>query len=396
MPVCGIIAEFNPYHNGHQALIDAARKHGATQIVCVMSGNFVQRGSIAIADKHIRAKAALQCGADLILELPLAYAMSTAQHFAKGAVFLLNALGCVDMLAFGSECGSSADLRRVANAIDDDEVTASMRERLRDGLTFAKARELAVEQVYGADTAALLRAPNNILGIEYLRQMSLQGMTAEAFTMKRIGAEHHGDTASNGFASASYLRDHADAATLAAFVPAQAAAVYADAVAQGLFPADQTKLETAMLSHLRRMRVEELARLPDISEGLEHRMYAAIREAVTLDGLMQSLKTKRYTMARVRRLILSAFLGLRATDGEISPPYVRVLGFNAAGQNLLGRIKKSCVLPVSASLAELRAHGGACAQFAQMEEIATNLYGLSLPVPLPCGCEYTAQAIFLR
>lgn len=396
MPVCGIIAEFNPFHNGHHALIKAARENGADKIVCLMSGNFAERGSIAVTDKRVRAKAALECGADLIIELPLAHALSTAQRFARGSVFLLKALGCVDMLAFGSESGRLEDLNTLAKAIDDPKTTHVMRKLLHDGLTFAKARELAVKSIYGEELSAQLREPNNILGIEYLRQADLQALKIKAFTIKRIGAGHHDGTASGSFASASFIRSRADIKTLSQFAPEKAVKIYANAISAGLFPADSGKLENAILSHLRRMSHTELAMLPDISEGLENRMYSSIRSAVTLDGLMQSMKTKRYTMARVRRLILSAFLGLTAGDCEIMPPYIRVLGFNAEGRELFGQIKKHCKLPVSASLAELRSFGGECGHFASLEAISTDLYGLSLPKPLACGYEYTAQAVFLK
>lgn len=396
MSVCGIIAEFNPFHNGHYALIKAARSAGAEKICCVMSGNFVERGSFAVTDKRIRAKAALECGVDLIIELPLAHALSTAQRFARGAIFLLNATGCIDMLAFGSESGNLEDLNTLSKAIDSAEVLPVMRQLLSGGLTFAKARELAVQRVYGEKLSEQLREPNNILGIEYLRQADLQGLKSQTFTVKRIGAEHHDTIASNGFASASYLRSHTDFATLSRYVPEAAARIYSDAISAGLFPAVPAKLEAAILAHLRRLSLSALAMLPDISEGLHNRMFAAIRKSCTLDELERGLKTKRYTMARVRRLILSAFLGLTAKDAETMPPYIRVLGFNDSGRELLSNIKKRCGLPVSASLADLRALGGACERFAALEEISTDLYALSLPKPPACGYEYTAQAVFPR
>lgn len=394
MSVCGIIAEFNPFHNGHHALIKAARENGAKQIVCIMSGNFVQRGSFAVTDKRVRAGAALECGADLVIELPLAHAVSTAQRFARGSVFLLNVLGCVDMLAFGSESGALEDLNALSTVIDAPEAVAKMRMFLGEGFTFAKARELAVEEIYGNRLSALLHEPNNILAIEYLRQANLQGLKTNAFTIKRVGAMHLDDTASDGFASASYLRKHPDFNTLGQFVPEVAANIYGNAISCGLFPADESKLKTAILAHLRRMSISELARLPDISEGLHNRMYSAIRGAATLDGLMQDLKTKRYTMSRIRRLVLSAFLGLNAADCETMPPYVRMLGFNDNGAKLLSQIKKRCALPVSASLAELRSLGGSCERYASLEEMSTDVYALSLPAPFSCGYEYTAGAYF--
>jgi predicted nucleotidyltransferase len=173
--VAGIIAEFNPFHNGHLALIEAARSRGADLIVCAMSGNFVQRGSPAFAEKRVRARAALSCGADLVIELPLPCCVATAQQFARGGVFLLAALGCADTLAFGSECGDAESLNALSLAIDEPRVTRVMRDILAEGHTFAKARQFAVERVCGAELAVLLAKPNNALAVEYLRQIRLQG-----------------------------------------------------------------------------------------------------------------------------------------------------------------------------------------------------------------------------
>jgi predicted nucleotidyltransferase len=186
------------------------------------------------------------------------------------------------------------------------------------------------------------------------------------------------------------LRVHPEA--LQGHVPAKALEVYAEAAQNGLMPADPAKLELAILSHLRRLKTDELAGLPDISEGLEHRLYAAIRESATLDELEQRLKTKRYTMARVRRLILSAFLGITARDNETLPPYIRALGFTEKGRALL---PKKGRLPFHTSLAALRRKGGACERFADLEETATDIYGLILPKPLNCGYEYTASGVYL-
>jgi predicted nucleotidyltransferase len=265
-----------------------------------------------------------------------------------------------------------------------------MREILAEGATFAKARQMAVERVCGAELASLLAEPNNALAVEYLRQNRLQNARLRPFTIKRVGAAHDGGTAQNGFASASYLRAHPE--TLSENVPAKAAEVYAWAEKNGLMPADAAKLELAILSHLRRLGPEELALLPDISEGLEHRLYAAIRESATLEELEQKLKTKRYTMARVRRLILSAFLGITAQDHETLPPYIRALGFTEKGRALL---PKNSRLPFHTSLAALRRKGGACERFAKLEETATDIYGLILPKPLNCGYEYTASGVYL-
>lgn len=393
--VFGVVAEFNPFHNGHAALCDAARKNGATHIVAVMSGNFVQRGSPAITDKRVRARCALLAGANLVLELPVPYATATAQRFARGAMSILQASGVVDGIAFGSECGDAQALSQAAAAVDAPEVIAAMRAFLREGLTFARARELAVGCCYPKEIAALLSSPNNALAIEYLRQAAHIGWDAEVFTLARQGVDHDSPHASQEVASASYLRAHSRLEDVAAFVPPRALETLAGAIADGLYPCDEAKLETALLSQLRRMSVEEFAALPDVSEGLENRLYAAVRQGRSLEELYALLKTKRYTLARIRRLVLSAYLGIRRADTEAPPPYIRVLGFDAHGSALVSAMKKRCKLPASTSLARLRAHGGSCERFAGLEELATDLYGLLLPVPPACGYEYTAAGVFI-
>lgn len=394
--VAGIVAEFNPFHNGHAALVAAARQAGAHTVVAVMSGNFVQRGSPAVTDKRVRARAALLCGVDLILELPLPWAVAPAQRFARGAVELLAATGCVDSLAFGSECGDLTALEALAQAVDDPALTAPLRELLAGGMTFARAREQAVARQLGPEKAAVLASPNNTLAVEYLRAARELGWQVRPLTLRRVGAAHDSGDSRDGIASASHLRHHAgDFPLLTAHVPATAAPVYARALADGLYPGDPARLDTAILAHLRRLGPEELARLPDLSEGLENRLYAAIRTAATLPGLEAALKTKRYPMARVRRLILSAFLGLTPEDGRQPVPYVRVLGFTPAGRALLAKMKATCPLPVSQSLARLRALGGPCERLAALEELSTDLFALTLPSPPPCGYEYTASAVFI-
>jgi len=395
MPVCGIVAEFNPFHNGHKALIDAAVAAGADTVVCVMSGNFVQRGSPAVTDKRVRAKAALLNGADMILELPLPSSVSTAQRFAKGAIHLLKATGCIEMLAFGSESGETSGLIKLSKAVDDPAVTAEMRAIMKGGATFAKARQLAAAKIYGDELASQLSQPNNVLGIEYLRELRLQGLKLDAFTIKRIGAEHDSDNPSSGFASASYLRANAkDIGALSEYVPVSSAEVYANAAASGLFPSDPGKLETAISAHLRRLSLNDLKLLPDISEGLENRFYMAIRKSASVKELEANLKTKRYTMARIRRLIMAAFLGVTAKDANTLPPYLRVIGFNERGRRLLSVMKSKSTLPLDSSLVSLRLRGGACERFARLEEFATDIFGLTLPSVLPCGYEYTQQGVY--
>lgn len=395
--IYGVVAEFNPFHNGHAALAAHARELGAGAVVAVMSGNIVQRGSVAVTDKRVRAEAALRCGIDLLFELPLPYACAPAQRFARGAVGLLAATGQVDGLLFGSESGDLQRLCRVATALDAPALQPLIRQKLAEGTTFARARQQVLAAEIGERDAALLEGPNNTLAVEYIRAASELGWAPAFATICRQGTAHDSRHAAGAYASASLLRENPkDFAHLGRYVPPQALATYARALAAGLYPADASKLENAMIAHLRRLSPGDLAGLPDLSEGIENRLYTAIRRTATLGGLEIALKTKRYTMARVRRLIMAAFLGITAQDVHTPPPYLRVLGFTPRGREILSAMKHTCRLPVSQSLVRLRERGGTCERFAALEEQSTDLYVLALPQPPGCGYEYTASAIFLK
>jgi len=391
MRIFGVIAEFNPFHNGHASLIAAAREAGLSHCVCVMSGNFTQRGEAAVTDKRVRAKSALKCGADLILELPVAHATASAAHFAIGAVQILEACGCVEALAFGSECGDTDKLRKLAVALDSREISAPLRRYLDEGMTFAKARQLALAQIFGEDMGHLLSSPNNILAVEYIRAAADICWDTELFTVRRFGVTHDSTHPDAEYASASYLRGNIN--ELECYVPQPAAEVYREAMARGLYPLDQNRLEDMMLSYLRRLNSATLESLPELSEGIEGRLYNAIRKSTSLPELHKTLKTKRYTMSRVRRLVLSAFLDITAKDLTTPPPYLRVIGMNSQGQEILTKLRKTAKLPMSGSLARLRELSPECARTAMIEERATDLYTAALTAPLPCGYEYTAKIV---
>jgi len=395
MKIGGVIAEFNPFHNGHAALCAAAREGGVTHLIAVMSGNFVQRGDFAITDKRVRAACAISGGVDLVLELPLPWAMATAQVFARGGVGTLAACGCVDVLTFGSECAEEETLRALAKGVDSPPVEERLRSLLPLGMTYAKTREQAVREVLGDNLARHLTSPNDLLGIEYLRQASVLGWKPEVILTKRRGVSHDANHPEDKYASASWLRAKAadGMRDFSEYMPTSCVELLEDARSKGLFPTNKLRMDAAILSHLRRLNREELSCLPDLSEGLENRFYQAIRSAGTVAGLESAIKTKRYTMARVRRLILSSFLGLQKEDARGVPPYLRVLGIGAKGNEILGIMKKTATLPVDASLARLSRLEGRCKHIANLEERATDLYGLALPEPLLCGYEKSAHIV---
>ena len=377
METAGIVAEYNPFHRGHAWHIAETRRRlgGDAPVVCVMSGHWVQRGECALADKWLRAALALDRGADLVVELPTPWAMASAESFARGAVSLLAATGVVDVLSFGSETGELAPLEEAAAALDAPDYPERLRAALGRGLSFPAARQEAAG-------AACLSAPNNNLGVEYLRSLRALGSTIRPLTVPRQGAGHDGPAA-GGFASASELRR-----LLRAGRGEEAAPYLTAPWSEEL--ADMQHIERAVLARLRTMGEGDWAALPDGggAEGLPSRLAKAAREAVSLEDFYTRAKTRRYTHARLRRLALAAFLGLRAAERPAAPPYVRVLGLGGRGRALLRRMKDTCPLPVIVKPAQARELDGPARTLFESEARYTDLYGLCFPAPRPCGAEW--------
>ena len=377
METAGIVAEYNPFHRGHAWHIAETRRRlgGDAPVVCVMSGHWVQRGECALADKWLRAALALDRGADLVVELPTPWAMASAESFARGAVSLLAATGVVDVLSFGSETGELAPLEEAAAALDAPDYPERLRAALGRGLSFPAARQEAAG-------AACLSAPNNNLGVEYLRSLRALGSTIRPLTVPRQGAGHDGPAA-GGFASASELRRLLRAGRGAEAAP------YLTAPWSGEL-ADMQHIERAVLARLRTMGEGDWAALPDGggAEGLPSRLAKAAREAVSLEDFYTRAKTRRYPHARLRRLALAAFLGLRAAERPAAPPYVRVLGLGGRGRALLRRMKDTCPLPVIVKPAQARELDGPARTLFESEARYTDLYGLCFPAPRPCGAEW--------
>ncbi len=384
MSIVGIIAELNPLHNGHKYLINEAKKYG--KVALCLSGNFVQRGDTAIYDKRLRTKAALLCGADLVLELPTVYSMSTTQNFALGGVAELCAIGC-DTIMFGSECGDVAALIKTADILESKEYKATLPKYLEQGITFASARQLSAEDC-GAEKGILAGANNN-LAIEYIIAARNINANITFKTVKRIGAMHDSKTTDNSFASASLLREKIKKNELSAceeLIPKEILPLFKTADYS-----DIKRLDTAILAALRSKSATSLKALPDLSEGVENKLYSAIKTAKTVEELYNNIKVKRYTLARIRRLVLSAFLNIDNRLFMKAPPYLRVLGFTKAGEEIL-RANRSTI-PVIMRVSEVEALNEDAKYMLEVENRATDLYNLSLKCPKNCGEEYTAPLI---
>lgn len=350
--ITGIICEFNPFHKGHRYLIETVKGEN-DGIVCVMSGNFVQRGEFAVYDKFTRAETALCNGADLVIELPCVYSLKSAEGFAKAGVQLLEATNLVEQIAFGAECDDISSLTATANKIK--ELDSKIKEELKKGISYPAARKNAVK-------SDLLDAPNNILAIEYIKAASIP-----CKAVKRIGKGHDTD---DEIYSASAIRKTLDSNKICTI----------------------RNCEKAVLAKLRTMCTDDFLKIEDVSEGLENRIVDAIRLSVNLDEIYDNIKTKRYTHSRIRRIILKAYLGI-TEDFCKSVPYIRILGFNSKGKEILSQIKKKADLPIisrHSDIADLDDYGKL---LYELECRCTDLYNLGYSKPLPCGTEQKARII---
>lgn len=380
-----MIAEYNPLHRGHLHLLGEARRllGEDTAVVCVMSGDFVQRGDFALVRRQARAAAAVRSGADLVLELPLPWAAAPAERFADGAVRVLLAAGVADTLVFGSECGDGAALRRVAAVLLSKEFPALLKKELERGDSFAAARQRAVGGLLSPVEAALLEWPNNILGVEYCKALLRHEAALEVLTVPRLGAAHDEQSPRSGeTASAASIRALLRAGrreeALAYMAPAMAAAYEAEEAA-GRAPVFLENCERAVLARLRSMGEADFAALDEGREGLYRRLYAASRSAAAVEAVLTAAKTRRYPYARLRRMALWAYLGLRPGELPAEIPYLRPLAANGTGRALLARMRKTASVPVLTRPAAVGRLGKDARDLFALEAGAADLYALAYP-----------------
>lgn len=384
MVTVGIICEYNPFHLGHSKQIAWIRQRFGADcaIVCLMSGNFVQRGAPAILDKSLRAQAALTCGADLVLELPVIYALSSAEGFAAGGVKILGQF--CDYLCFGSECCDEVALMDTARMLLSPEFPPILKAHLARGLSFPAARQAALEAM-GARSAPLT-APNDILAVEYCKAILRQGSLMRPLTMRRLG-NYHASLPDAENPSATSLRARMlQGENWQEYTPASARDIFANVQLHTLGAG-----ERAILARLRTMTDEEFQALPYGSEGLWRRLMHASRREATLDAILSAVKSKRYTRSRLDRMVMCAFLGITETDLATDAPYVRILGFNSTGRNLLNTLKGSLSIP-------LRNAGEASPlPYWQLEQRCGALYGLfACQEPQPPDLEHARRIIYLE
>jgi predicted nucleotidyltransferase len=377
MNVIGIVGEYNPFHLGHLDHFKKSRKilGEDAPIVCVMSGDFVQRGGLAVFNKFSRAEAAAVCGADIVFELPLPWCVMSAEGFARGAVQLLGSLGVVTHLSFGSEVGSLAPLTAVALSALEPETIERVKAEMENGLPFAAARQKVITKKLG-DEAKLLETPNNILAVEYIKSIIQQQLDIAPVTTVREGAPH--DKANTGkIRSAMELRTMLEAGTdVMPYVPKQTRKLLQEEMEMGRGPVTMADMESALMSRLRLLTEKDFNALPDASEGLGNRFFKAVRREGSVEEILSAVKTKRYPMSRLRRMILCAALGIRADMGVDAPPYARVLATTPMGRELLKTISQTAKIPVVVKPASVRELDENCRRVFALTADARDFYVL--------------------
>lgn len=350
--VVGIIGEYNPFHNGHAYHLEKSKQEArANYSVAVISGNFVQRGNVSLIDKWSKANMAISNGMDLVIELPTIYSISSAENFAYGAVKILDSLNIVDYISFGSEACNIDVLEKCADVLykEPPKFVNLLNHELSKGLSFPKARENAL-LMYLNDIrkySNILSNPNNILAIEYIKALKRLKSTIKPIAIKRVNVGYNELEVKNNFASATAIRERIKKdkpAGLSKLMPPNSYRILYNSILKGHYVKDLNNFEKEIIYTLRKMSLKEISNLPDVTEGLEHNIKNAANSCNTIEEFMNIIKTKRYTNTRIQRILLYALLGITKDDMKASfksQPYIRVLGMNSKGKELLSAISRS-------------------------------------------------------
>lgn len=368
--ITGVIAEYNIFHKGHKYQIDEIKKF-SDAVVAVMSGSFVQRGDVAVTDKWSRAKMALIGGADLVIELPVCYALNAAPNFAVGGVNILNALGIIDNIAFGSESGNIDELLNAARLMENEsnDIADKVKLHMSEGMSYPSALSKAYN---GLICSELLSEPNNILAAEYIRALIRSNSSIHPITIKRNSAGHHDTAISGNIASASKIREMIfEGNDISRLIP------YSLSDIGGSIPYSLSFIDSAIIAKLRTSNADYLKNISEMSEGLENRIIQSAMETDNFVTLTEKVKSKRYTMSKIRRIIIAFLLSFTKDIYKPVPEYIRVLGMNKTGMEVLKMAKKSCCVPIITKAADFKEHSP---QFA-LDIRATDIAMLCCPDP---------------
>ena len=390
MKTVGLITEYNPFHNGHAYHIEKAKMlTGADRVIVVMSGDFVQRGAPAVMPKHLRAESALLSGASLILELPVCFATGSAEYFAQGSISLLNQLGCIDSICFGSECGDLHLLKEIAQILADEpiEYQTALRQALKEGASFPAARQKALN-IYSDKYSEILASPNNILGIEYLKALAKIHSKMEPFTIKRIGAGYHDMDIDGQFSSATAIRSDiyqlADVNSSSESIPLTHIQTQVPSSCHELmkenyqtrYPVKSDDFSLLLKAKLLSETADSLSHYLDMSPELANRILRLRNDYLSFEQFCDLLKTKELTRSRISRSFIHVLLGITndwLTAMKAPAPYARILGFRKDHADLLGILKRTSDIPLITSPARAVLADTAY-QMLELDIYASDLY----------------------
>ncbi len=393
MKIAGIVAEYNPFHNGHKYHIEQTRKKtGADAIVAVMSGSFVQRGDCAIMDKYSRAHAAIMGGADLVIELPVYYALGVAPLFAFGAVSTLNALECVDFISFGMEEDNIDVLYKIAKALatESEKIEAETKKYLDNYTGYPAAREKALCSLLDID-AKILQSPNNTLAIEYMRALFCLDSKIKPVGINRIGAGYHDASTESEFSSATAIRKAVfEEKSVSHTMPTDVCDIFMKKT-----PMFTQNFDKAMLSFLRRAKAEDLKNIMDMPFGFENRIISMAKKACNVEELVELCCARQYTRSRIRRLLFASFIGIQNMGYNKAPSYIRVLAANKTGRAILSKINDTSCVPIITKTADFINKDSD--ELFLLDVMATDLYnaGYDEPDMRMGGSDFTTSPIML-
>ena len=395
----GIIAEYNPFHNGHLYQIQKAKElTGADTVIAVMSGNFTQRGDTSLINKFEKAKIALQNEVDMVIELPTIYSISSAENFALGGIKILNEIGNIDYLVFGIEEENLEKLQAIADVLvnEDDEFKRNIKEELDKGNSYPKAREIALKKVLSSENVKnIMQKPNNILAIEYLKALKITNSKIKPIAIKRKNTMHNDENINENYASGTYIRKlfiENNFNEIKKVVPKYTYERLLELKNQGTYVSSINDFSDIVIYKIRTMTKEEISKIADVNEGLENSIKLASTTCKTIDEIIEKVSTKRYTKTRISRILTYILLDITKSEMEQSKnndPYIRVLGINKKCEEILSTINDSKLIT---SLKKFEENNGEN-QLLNIDKKATEIYTIKYQKSVQANLDYTSKFI---
>ena len=395
----GIIAEYNPFHNGHLYQIQKAKElTGADTVIAVMSGNFTQRGDTSLINKFEKAKIALQNEVDMVIELPTIYSISSAENFALGGVKILNEIGNIDYLVFGIEEENLEKLQAIADVLvnEDDEFKRNIKEELDKGNSYPKAREIALKKVLSSENVKnIMQKPNNILAIEYLKALKITNSKIKPFAIKRKNTMHNDENINENYASGTYIRKlfiENNFNEIKKVVPKYTYERLLELKNQGTYVSSINDFSDIVIYKIRTMTKEEISKIADVNEGLENSIKLASTTCKIIDEIIDKVSTKRYTKTRISRILTYILLDITKSEMEQSKnanQYIRVLGINKKCEGILKTINNNKLITSLKKFEENNREN----QLLNIDKKATEIYTIKYPKSVQANLDYTSKFI---